>query len=168
MSETTLETKIDRCPEPLQIIIEDFRAATPRERLEMLLEFSDDLPDLPQRLHAQRDAMEQVHECQSPVFLHTEINDSDNSNGENDPEGGSVTFYIDIPREAPTVRGYASILAEGLNDATPAAVLATPEDVYTLLGLGEAITPQRLRGLHALMVYMKRQVQRIVAGTAAH
>lgn len=164
MSETTLEMKIERCPENLQTIIEDFRAATPRERLEMLLEFSDDLPDLPQRLQAERDAMEQVHECQSPVFLHTKINER----VDGDAEHGNVTFFIDIPREAPTVRGYASILAEGLNHATPAAVLATPEDVYILLGLGEAITPQRLRGLHALMVYMKRQVQRIVVGTSAH
>ena len=149
MSETTTEAKIARCPASLQSLIREFQDATPRERLEMLIEFSDDLPDLPERLHAQRDSMEQVHECQSPVFLHTEL------------KGGHVTFFLDIPREAPTVRGYAGILAEGLNGATPTAVLATPEDVYLLLGLQDAITPQRLRGLHALMVYMKRQVSRL-------
>ena len=144
-----LEEKIARCPEKLQDVIGEFREATPRERLEMLLEFSDDLPDLPERYHAQRDSMEQIHECQSPVFLHTEVEDN------------TVSFYIDIPREAPTVRGYAGILVEGLDQGTPAAIMQTPEDVYALLGLGEAITPQRLRGLHALMVYMKRQIQRI-------
>ncbi|MEZ4616193.1 MAG: SufE family protein [Caldilineaceae bacterium] len=112
----------------------------------MLIEFSDELPDLPERLHGQRDSMEQVHECQSPVFLHTEIND------------GHVAIFLDIPREAPTVRGYAGILAEGLQQATPAEVLETPVDIYLLLGLQEAITPQRLRGLHALMIYIKRQV----------
>ncbi|MCB0062019.1 MAG: SufE family protein, partial [Caldilineaceae bacterium] len=74
-----------------------------------------------------------------------------------------VTFYLDIPPEAPTVRGYGGILVEGLNGSTPAAVQNVPEDLYLLLGLGEAITPQRLRGLHALVVYMKRQVQRITA-----
>lgn len=154
MSETTLEEKIARCPQSLQDLVYEFRDATPRERLEMLIEFSDELPPLPKRLEAQRDQMEQVHECQSPVFLHTEIADN------------SVTFFLDIPPEAPTVRGYGGILVEGLNQATPEEVLTTPEDLYLLLGLGEAITPQRLRGLHALMVYMKRQVQRITATAA--
>jgi cysteine desulfuration protein SufE len=149
MSETTYDEKIDRCPPALQAIIQEFREVLPRERLEYLLEYSDDLPDLPARLQAKRDAMEQIHECQTPVFLHTELND------------GRVAFYLDIPRESPTVRGYASILVDGLTGATSKEVQETPDDVYMLLGLHEAITPQRLRGLHALMVYMKRQVQRL-------
>jgi cysteine desulfuration protein SufE len=149
MSETTIEEKIVRCPVALQGIIYEFRDVLPRERLELLLEYADSLPDLPVRLHDKRDNMEQIHECQSPVFLHTEI------------EQGQVYFYLDIPREAPTVRGYASILVEGINGAAPAAIQTMPEDVYILLGLHEAITPQRLRGLHALAVYMKRQVQRL-------
>jgi len=151
MAETTTEEKIKHCPVALQEIIQEFREIEPRERLEMLIEFSDDLPDLPEHLHTKRDSMEQVHECQSPVFLHTEI------------ESGTVRFFLDIPREAPTVRGYAGILAEGLNETTPAQILETPEDIYLLLGLQEAITPQRLRGLHALMIYMKRQVQRLLS-----
>lgn len=149
MSETSTDEKIARCPAALRTIIQEFRDALPRERLELLLEYADSLPDLPARLHEIRDNMEQIHECQSPVFLHTEL------------DKGKVHFYLDIPREAPTVRGYASILVEGLNGVTPAALQATPEDVYMLLGLHEAITPQRLRGLHALLVYMKRQVQRL-------
>lgn len=153
------QEKIDHCPPALQTIIYEFRDASPQERLEMLLEFSDDLPPLPPRLHAQRDAMEQVHECQSPVFLHTELL--------GDAPNHQVAIHLDIPPEAPTVRGYASVLAEGLNHVSPAALLATPEDVYMLLGLHEAITPQRLRGLHALMVYMKRQVQRLVIAEQA-
>jgi len=148
MSETTFDEKIERCPAALQEIIQEFREVLPRERLELLLEYADDLPDLPARLQEKRETMEQVHECQTPVFLYTELNN------------GQVAFYLDIPRESPTVRGYASILVGGLNGATPAEIQATPEDVYLLLGLHEAITPQRLRGLHALMIYMKRQVQR--------
>jgi cysteine desulfuration protein SufE len=149
MSETNIDEKIERCPAPLQTVIHEFRDALPRERLELLLEYADSLPDLPARLYDKRDKMEQIHECQSPVFLHTEL------------EQGKVYFYFDIPREAPTVRGYASILVEGFTGASPAAILATPDDLYMLLGLHEAITPQRLRGLHALLVYMKRQVQRL-------
>ncbi|MBW7885863.1 MAG: SufE family protein, partial [Caldilineaceae bacterium] len=86
---------------------------------------------------------------QTPVFLATEIQD------------GAVQFYLDIPRESPTVRGYASILVAGFEGASPAEVLSTPDDVYMLLGLHEVITPQRVRGLHALLVYMKKQVAKL-------
>lgn len=153
------DARFDRLPAGLRAIVEEFRAATPRERLEMLLEFSMQLPDLPDRLADKRDAMEQVHECQTPVFLFTELEGADAGHH---PTQGHVHFYLDIPPESPTVRGYASILVEGLDGAAPQAVLDTPEDVYNLLGLHEAITPQRLRGLHALMVTMKRQVRNLL------
>ena len=146
-NELTTEEKIAACPAKLQELINEFRDAEPRDRLEYLLEFAMELPDLPERLLAERDQMEQVHECQTPVFLHSELS----SDG--------VEFFLDIPRESPTVRGYAAILQEGLHHATPEEVFATPEDVYMLLGLHEAISPQRLRGLHFLMIYMKRQVK---------
>ena len=148
----TTEEKITACPDALQAIIEEFRLAAPRERLEYLIEYADDLPDLPDRLADKRDQMEQVHECMTPVFLFTELED------------GGVHFFLDIPREAPTVRGYAGLLVEGVDGTTPQAVLAMPEDIYMLLGLHEAITPQRLRGLHALVGYMKRQVRKAVGG----
>ena len=144
------QTKTLACPPALQTIINEFQQAEPRERLEYLLEYAMDLPDLPPRLANQRDQMEQVHECQAAVFLHTEIN------------GGQVEFFLDIPRESPTVRGYAGILVEGLAGATPEQVLATPDEFYQLLGLQEVITPQRLRGLHALLSYMKRQVKKLI------
>ena len=143
------QEKIDLTPPALQAIIEEFRAVAPRERMEYLLDYAMSLPPLPERLAAQRDQMEQVHECQTPVFLFTELAD------------GKVHFYLDIPLESPTVRGYASILVDGFQDATPAEVLKTPDDVYALLGLPEVITPQRVRGLHALLVYMKKQVIRL-------
>lgn len=147
-TDNTTQSKIDRCPPALQSVIDEFRSVAPRERMEYLLEYAMSLPPLPARLQTTRDQMEQVHECQTPVFLTTEI------------VGDAVHFYVDIPPESPTVRGYASILVEGLDGVTPQAILATPDDVYVLLGLPEVITPQRVRGLHALLVYMKKQVQR--------
>lgn len=146
-----LTDRLNRLPGGLREIVDEFRASTPRERLELLLEYSQDLPDLPDRLAEQRDQLEQVHECQTPVFLFTEI------------ENKVVHFHLDIPEESPTVRGYAAILADGFNGTAPEAILNTPDDVYNLLGLNEAVTPQRLRGLHALMIYMKRQVKNLVA-----
>ena len=97
--------------------------------------------------NCRKDSLEQLHQFQTPVFLPPES------------AGDAVHFYLDIPPESPTVRGYAAILVEGLAGASPAAVLATPDDVYMLLGLHEVITPQRVRGLHALLGYMKKQVR---------
>lgn len=142
----TIDDKIAATPEALREIIEDFRMVEPRERLEYLLEFAMELPDLPESLLERRDEMEQVHECQTAVFVFAEM------------QGEGVHFFIDVPREAPTVRGYAAIVAEGLNGSTPEMILQTPDDIYALLGLHEAISPQRLRGLHALMRYLKRLV----------
>jgi cysteine desulfuration protein SufE len=145
--DSELMAKIERVPTSLRAIIDEFRNSTPRERLELLLEYAQDLPDVPDHIDVDSN-MEQVHECQTPVFLYTEV------------ESNQVHFYLDIPAESPTVRGYAAIIAEGLDGVSPQEVLDTPEDVYMLLGLHEAITPQRLRGLHALVVYMKRQVKK--------
>ena len=142
----TLEEKIDRTPPPLRAIIEDFRTMEPRERLESLLDFAINMPELPGFLHDARDQMEQVHECQTPTFVFTDIVDA------------GVHVYIDVPKESPTVRGYAAIVQEGLERAAPDDVLQTPDDIYYLLGLHEAISPQRLRGLHVLMAYLKRQI----------
>lgn len=146
MLDETIDEKVAACPPALQEIIHDFQSVEPRERLEYLLEYAIDLPDLPERLQAARDSMEQVPECQTPVFLQTEMGDD------------GLVIHLDIPRESPTVRGYGSILVSGLAGADREAVLRTPEDVYMLLGLHEAISPQRLRGLHALMIHIKRQV----------
>ena len=56
------------CPEALQEVIETFRDAAQEERLDMLLEYAMNLPDLPEELHSARDTMEQVHECQIRSF----------------------------------------------------------------------------------------------------
>ncbi len=101
----TNEEKVLACPEPLQAIIEEFQSVEPRDRIEYLIDYAMDLPDLPERLADEREGMEQVHECMTPVFLFTEIED------------GVVHFYFDIPQESPTVRGYAGILVEGLAGA---------------------------------------------------
>lgn len=142
----TLEEKIERTPSTLREIIEDFRSMEPRERLESLLDFAMSMPELPGFLHDARDRMERVHECQTPIFVYADVVDD------------GVHVYIDVPKESPTVRGYAAIVQEGLDSAASDEVLGTPDDIHYLLGLHESISPQRLRGLHVLMAYLKRQV----------
>lgn len=137
-------------PDSFAAIVADFTALSQRDRLQLLLDFSRDLPPLPARVAAAHDLMEPVPECQSPIFLLVEVDD--------DPDA-TVHLYFDAPPEAPTTRGFAGILHEGL-DALPArTVLAVPDDVPLRLGLGEAVSPLRLRGMSGMLARIKRQVR---------
>lgn len=138
-------------PAALQEIIDMFADAEPEDRLDILLEFALSMPDLPEELQGARDTMEQVHECQTPVFLLAKM------------DQGKVYYHLDVPREAPTVRGFACILYEGLNGAAAAAIAATPNDLYQRLGLHKVLSPLRLRGLTALLSRMKRNAQELAS-----
>jgi cysteine desulfuration protein SufE len=139
MSETA-----EAVPPRLQEIIEDFSWCEGREKLELLLEFAEKMAPLPEWLHEQRDAMEPVPECMTAVFVHAET------------EEGRMRFYFDVPPESPTVRGYAEVLRDGVEGATPEAVLAIPNDFYLGMGLQQVLTHQRMNGIAAILAHMKR------------
>lgn len=142
-------------PPQLAELVEDFAEVGPKDRLQLLLELSRELPDLPERYADAADSMEQVHECQSPLFLAVEV----------DPEGERrVHLFFSAPPEAPTTRGFASIMHTGLDGEPAADVLAVPDDFYTALGLGRAVSPLRLRGMAAMLARIKNRVR---AATAA-
>ncbi len=128
--------------------IAEFADLDPRERLELLLDFANNLPPLPERLAAEYDAgLHRVHECQTPVFIWVE------------PSGGLVQLYADVAPEAPTVKGFVGILVDAFSGATPEEVLATPMDLLQRLGLAEALGMVRMRGLGAILHYIRKQVQ---------
>ena len=112
----------------------------------LLLEFANDLPPLPADL--EEAAMEPVPECQSPLFLHVDAADR-----------GHVRLYFSAPAEAPTTRGFASILAAGLDGQSAADILAVPDDFYAELGLAALISPLRLRGMSAMLTRIKRRLR---------
>jgi cysteine desulfuration protein SufE len=145
-------------PAALSEIVEDFRAMPERQRLELLLEFSRELPPLPERLAADRGALEPVAECQSPLFLIVEV---DAPAGAESP----VRLHFDAPAEAPTTRGFAGILHAGLDGLPAAQLLAVPDDVPQRLGLAAAVSPLRLSGMAGMLFRIKRQV-RAKAGLA--
>lgn len=140
-------------PASLAEIAEDFAELPVPERLQLLLEFSEELPELPERYVGAPEKMEQVHECQSPLFLVVEV-DEDSA-----PEPGkrTVSLYFSAPPEAPTTRGFAGILREGLDQLTVDEILAVPEDTPYRFSLGEAVSPLRLRGMVGMLSRIKRQ-----------
>ncbi|MET3567744.1 cysteine desulfuration protein SufE [Leifsonia sp. 98AMF] len=133
-------------------IRDDFQALEQNDRLQLLLEFSDELPDLPERYRDHPDLLERVEECQAPVYIFVEV-DGD----------GIVHLYATAPAEAPTTRGFASILVQGLAGLTADEVLAVPDDFPQTLGLTQAVSPLRLRGMSALLGRAKRQVRQKLA-----
>lgn len=146
-------------PAALQEIVDDFQAMTEPERLELLLEFSRSLPALPARLADHPEMLEQVVECQSPLFLTVEVGES---------EEHPVELFFSAPPEAPTTRGFAGVLHEGLNGLPAAEILAVPADVPDRLGLTRAITPLRMRGMSAMLGRIKRKVaEQVAAGSTA-
>ncbi len=146
-------------PAGLAEIAEDFANLPVPQRLELLLEFSEGLPELPERYAGRLGEMEQVHECQSPLFLVVEVGD-EGSGGEPDerPAGERpVHLFFSAPPEAPTTRGFAGILHEGLDGLTVEEVLAVPDDAPFRFSLGEAVSPLRLRGMVGMLSRIKRQ-----------
>ena len=143
-------------PESLQEIADEFADLAAPQRLELLLEFSEGLPELPERYAGRQGEMEQVHECQSPLFLVVEVGDGE---GDARPAGERpVHLFFSAPPEAPTTRGFAGILHEGLDGLSVDEVLAVPEDAPYRFSLGEAVSPLRLRGMVGMLSRIKRQV----------
>ena len=133
-------------PAALAEVVSDFGEVAGQDKLQLLLEFANDLPPLP--AHLEEAAMEPVPECQSPLFLDVDASDRDH-----------VRLYFSAPAEAPTTRGFAAILATGLDNQSSDDILAVPDDFYTDLGLAALISPLRLRGMSAMLTRIKRRLR---------
>src|SRR6188472_2527340 len=95
-------------PEALAEIRDEFLELAEPERLQLLLEYSNELPDVPSRYDDHPELRERVAECQSPVYIILDVD-----------EEGRVAMHATAPREAPTTRGFASILVQGITGLTP-------------------------------------------------
>jgi cysteine desulfuration protein SufE len=131
-------------PPKLQEIVDDFASMTREEKVETLIGYAESFEPLPDWLKEQRDRMEPVPECMTPVRLFAR----------KQPDG-TLQFYFDIPPQSPTVRGLASILAQGLNGCTAEEILAVPADFFLPMKLEEAITQQRINGFIGVLAHMK-------------
>lgn len=131
-------------------ILRRFQGSDKQTRLELLLDYSRKLPELPDRFHPARDrGVNLVPECQSPVFLFLER------------EGEGLVLHADAPREAPTVRGFVSLIARGIHGASPEEIADLPGDLLDRLGLTAAIGMTRLSGLTAVVGRVKRMAREL-------
>jgi cysteine desulfuration protein SufE len=137
-------------PKNLQEIVEDIASMSREEKLETLIAYAESFPDLPERFKAEREKMESVPECMTPVFLIAE----------KDTNGG-IVFHFDIPKESPTVRGLASILFNGLNGSSMEEVISVPADFYLPMNLHEAISQQRINGFVGVLAHMKQAAVKV-------
>ena len=139
---------VEVLPPSLAEIVDLFATSTPRDRLDLLLEFSQQVPPLPRHLVDHPERLEPVPECQSPLFVAAEVDDE-----------RRVHVHVDVPPEAPTTRGFAGIMHAGLDGLTADEVLAVPPDVTERLELRDVVSPLRLRGASALLGRIQRQVR---------
>lgn len=131
----------------LDRLIPRFKAADRQTRLETLLDYSKKLPPLPERYQAERErGHNRIDECQTPVFLWVEVGDD------------GVHIHAEVPREAPTVRGFVSLLALSLEGEAPARVAELPLDLLDQLGLSETLGMTRTQGLTAILHRIKSAV----------
>jgi cysteine desulfuration protein SufE len=141
MTETTL-------PDTLAEIRADFLELPEAERLQLLLEFAYELPAVPAEFEGHPELQERVAECQSPVYIIVEVD-----------EQGIVAMHATAPMEAPTTRGFASILVQGISGLTADEVLAIPDDYPQSIGLTRAVSPLRIAGMTGMLMRAKRQVR---------
>ncbi len=129
----------------LDKLITRFRGADKDLRLEAVLDAAKRLPPLPERLAVDRDReSHRITECQTPVFLWFER------------DGDAIRMFAEVPREAPTVRGFVSLLIKHLDGASSAAYAAVPADLLALLRLDEVLGMMRTRGLSAIVGRVRR------------
>ena len=132
----------------LDQIVRRFQGVDRDTRLELLLDYARKLPALPERYVAARDqGINRVPECQSPVFLFFEL------------DGDRVELHADAPREAPTVRGFVSILVKALNGGALTEAAAVPLDLIDRLGLSDVLGMMRTQGLSAVTARIRRLAQ---------
>lgn len=134
-------------PDTLAEIRDGFLDTPESDRLLLLLEYSDELPPVSAEVASHPEMCERVAECQSPVYIYVEVVD------------GVVTMHATAPPEAPTTRGFASILAQGITGLTAEEVLAIPDDYPQSIGLTKLVSPLRISGMTGMLMRAKNQVR---------
>lgn len=127
-------------------LFEEFSELDPNERLELLVELAETLPEVsPDRSAAPVPTECRVQECQTAVDLWVDVVD------------GRVRLEAIVPRQSPLVRGLVAVLVEGVSGASPDEVVTMPDDMLGPLGLSELLGMVRQRGSRGLVAAIKHR-----------
>lgn len=139
-------------PLDLAEISAEFLGLPAATRLELLVEFGDEVREVPEPYSSDLSRMERVVECQSPVFIAVDVAPTRNGTAR-------AAVHIVAPKEAPTTRGFAGVLSEGIGDLSAQQIVALPADLPSRLGLDSLISPLRLAGMSALLGRIQHQIR---------
>lgn len=135
----------------LDQLIAEIEELEPDERLEWIVEFADELPELPpERRSIPFPDSCRVQECQTPVHLW--VTSVDNR----------IHLEADVPRKSPTVRGLVALVVRGLEGATVEEGLSLPDDMVAKLGLESVLGMTRQQGFRGVISRIKQSLR---AGT---
>lgn len=132
----------------LDELIAELSELDPAEKLEWIVEFADQLPDVsPGRAAAPFPETCRVQECQTPVYLWV------------DQSEGRIRLEADVPRKSPTVRGLVALLVVGLDGEPVSSVQNLPDDLISVLGLNAALGMTRQQGFRGVVSRLKQAVR---------
>ncbi len=133
----------------LNELIAEFAELDDEDKLELLIEMSDELPTTSSGRTTGPEAEScRVQECQTAVYLWVDLLD------------GRVHIEADVPKKSPTVRGLVTLVVQGLNGATADEIAALPDDLVAHIGLQRALGMQRQQGFRGVVTRIKREVRR--------
>ncbi len=132
----------------LEEIIDQFKDADFQETLELLLDYAEDLPGIPDHFEGElENEANRVPECETPVYLFVDINNN------------IVNIFADVPPESPTVKGLVSILVTAFDGVSPEEVDSAPMDLLSKLGLAQKLGTRRMYGLGAVYNRIRKEVK---------
>lgn len=128
-------------------IVREFQEADRQGMIDLLKDYSEDLPEVPERVLSLMDRdVNRVHECETPVFIWVERED------------GAVMIFADVPGPYPTVRGLVSILVNAFSGLSPQEIESAPPDFISRLGLAQLLGTRRMWGISAVYSRIKSEV----------
>jgi cysteine desulfuration protein SufE len=132
----------------LNEFVAELNELDPQEKLEWLIEFSEQLPESSAfKPGASFPETCRVQECQTPVHLWV------------DSKNGRVHIEADVPRKSPIVRGLVALAVCGLEGAEISEVLAIPDDLVGHLSLGSVLGMTRQQGFRGVIARIKRALR---------
>jgi cysteine desulfuration protein SufE len=136
----------------IQELIAELNDLDPSDKLEWLVEFADELPEISGDKHAAPfPEMCRVQECQTAVHLWVGVND------------GKIHLEAHVPRQSPTVRGLVALVVCGLEGEDISQGLNLPDDLIAQLGLASVLGMTRQQGFRGVIARIKRGLQPFAA-----